>query len=280
MKKFIILVIGILTIMSCENSEYGISSDPMDSSQSYESEDSYTSEDGSRENDDVKSKTTDSRKLIWKANLEYQVSNVDESTASIQKIVKQYDGFISSMDLSSTNYQITNTIQIRVSNEKFDELIEELKSEAIFIDELTIKSNDVTEEFVDIQSRLKTKKEVRDRYIDVLRNKAGSVKDIIAAEEAIRIITEEIEAKEGRLRYLKDKVKFGTITVTIYQEVEYKAEPKIYEKPFVKKFIEGLKSGWSIVTAFVLFIANIWPIVIIIGLFIWKRKWILKRIGR
>ena len=67
----------------------------------------------------------------------------------------------------------------------------------IFLDKEDITSNDVTAEFVDIESRLKTKKEVRNRYITILKTKTGKVKDIIQAEEAIRKITEEIEVKEG-----------------------------------------------------------------------------------
>lgn len=220
------------------------------------------------------------RKIIWTANLKFQVKNVDTSTKSLQNIIKKHNGYISSMDVSSTNYQIDNTIQIRVSNDKFDKLIDELKGEAIFVDELKIKSNDVTEEFIDIQSRLKTKKEVRDRYIAVLRTKAGTVKDIIEAEEAIRKITEEIEAKEGRLRYLIDKVNLSTITVTLYQKVEYKSEPKIFEKPYAKKLLEGLGNGWAFIKGFVLVLVNIWPLILIVILFLWKRKWIMKKLKK
>jgi hypothetical protein len=219
------------------------------------------------------------RQIIWKGSLRFQVKNVEESTLTIREIISKYNGFISSMDLTSSNYQITNKISIRVKNDKFDPLIDEIKKEAIFVDEINIESNDVTEEFIDIKSRLKTKKEVRDRYIDVLKNKAGEVKDIIEAEEAIRKITEEIEAKEGRLRYLQDKVNFSTVNVTLYEKVEFVQEPEVYEKPYVKKIIEGLKNGWSIITVLFIFLVNIWPLLILTGIIIWKWKWIKRKFG-
>ena len=53
-----------------------------------------------------------------------------------------------------------------------------------------------TEEFVDIESRLKTKREIRDRYIQILRDKTGSISDVLEAEEAIRTITEELKQKK------------------------------------------------------------------------------------
>jgi len=202
---------------------------------------------------------------------------VKESTHSIREIIKKHEGFISSMDLTSSNHRVTNKISIRVNHDKFDPLIDKVKKEAIFVEEINIESNDVTEEFIDIKSRLKTKKEVRDRYIDVLKNKAGEVKDIIEAEEAIRKITEEIEAKEGRLRYLQDKVNFSTINVTIYEKVEFVPEPKIYEKPYIKKLVEGLENGWSIITGLFLFLVNIWPLIILTGVVIWKWKWIKRK---
>ena len=225
-----------------------------------------------------KKKTAQPRKMIWTANLRFQVVDVDTSTKAIQRISDRFGGFISRMDLESSHYRVTNTIQIRISNDRFDELIKAFKNESIHMDELKIHSSAVTEEFIDIRSRLKTKKDVRDRYIDVLRNKTGKVKDIIAAEEVIRKITEEIEAKEGRLRYLQDKVNFSTVTVTIYQVVEYKPKPTIYEKPYVKKLVEGLKHGWFIVTTFILILANIWPLILLIGLGLWKRKWLLRKL--
>lgn len=219
------------------------------------------------------------RKMIWNANMQFQVEDVDASTKSIQKTISGFDGFVSKMDMTSSNYRISNTIEVRVGNGQFNNLIEELKKTAVFVDEIKIYSTDVTEEFIDIQSRLKTKKDVRERYIEVLRNKAVKVKDIIAAEEAIRFLTEEIEAKEGRLRYLKDKVSFSTITLTMYQKVDFKEEPEIYEEePYSNKFTEALSSGWSIVTYFVLFLANIWPLLIVLLLFVWKGKWLFKKI--
>lgn len=214
------------------------------------------------------------RKIIWSADMEFQVKNVDESTKNINKLVKKHRGFVSNMNLNSTHYRISNRIEIRINSEQFNDLINDIKGESIYMKNIEINSEDVTEEFVDIESRLKTKKEVRERYIDILRNKTGDVKDVIAAEEAIRVITEEIEAKEGRLRYLKDKVGFSTITLELFQEVEYEKVPSVYVKPYTEKLADGFGNGWSIITNVLLGLVNIWPIIFIISVLIWKRSWI------
>ncbi len=219
-------------------------------------------------------KVPENRKIIWTGNLELQVSNVEDVTNKISDIATKYDAFVSDMNMSSTNYEISNRITVRVKNKDFTNLINDIKGNSIFTRKIEIRSNDVTEEFVDIESRLKTKKEVRERYIDILINKTGKIKDVIEAEDAIRKITEEIEAKEGRLRYLSDKVDFSTVNILIFQEVDYKNEPKVYKKSYFSKTKDALKNGWSIITNFLLILFNIWPLIIIGILIIWKRKWI------
>jgi hypothetical protein len=136
------------------------------------------------------------RKLIWSADLEFQVKNVDASTKSITKMSERFDGFISGMELTNKNYQISNQITVRVPNSNFHALINAMKDESIFLDRANVYSDDVTEEFVDIESRLKTKREIRDRYIQILRDKTGSISDVLEAEEAIRTITEELKQKK------------------------------------------------------------------------------------
>ena len=218
-------------------------------------------------------KVPDTRKIIWTGNLELQVKNVDTVTKKISKICAKYGAFISDMSLTNTNYEISNNITVRVKSKDFTKLISDVKGSSIFIRKVEINSNDVTEEFIDIESRLKTKKEVRARYIDILKNKAGEIKDVIAAEEAIRTITEEIEAKEGRLRYLSNKVDLSTVNILIFQKVDFKSEPNVYEKPYITKMGEALKSGWTMVTEILLFALNIWPLLIGLILIVWKRKW-------
>jgi len=218
------------------------------------------------------------RKIIWNADLEFQVADVDASTKEISNLCSKYGAFISHMNMNSTNYEVSNRITIRVDNNHFNDLINDIKGTSTFIRKVEINSSDVTEEFIDIESRLKTKKEVRDRYIDILRNRSGEIKDVIAAEDAIRVITEEIEAKEGRLRFLQDKVSQSTIALQIYQKVDYKSEPETFEKGFFTKAGDSLATGWAIILELLLFALRIWPLLIIaMVIVVWRKKWFRKK---
>jgi hypothetical protein len=281
--KINLLFITILFLFSCDN---------FSENENLHSEKDYKSYETKKEDSDFRNKGSfkaigngkfkisnqinfHNRKMIWNGDIKFQVENVTNSTNNISEIVTEKGGFVSNLNLTSTNYKISNNITIRIENSKFHELINSLKGESIFLEKEEITSNDVTAEFVDIESRLKTKKEVRNRYITILKTKTGKVKDIIAAEEAIRKITEEIEAKEGRLRYLKDKVNFSTVKLNIYQKVDYKAEPTVFEKPYLSKMGKSFQNGWDFIKGLFLVLVSIWPLLLVLGGFIfWKRKWL------
>ena len=261
------IAFSFLFISSCNQSPSSLDNK---SSVHYEAAEGGFQKEGKNDSD----KKMENRKLIWTADLEFQVKDVDKSTEEINRLSEKYNGFISDMNLSNNSHRISNTITIRIPNAQFQKFVRAIKGESVFMDRADISSQDVTEEFVDIQARLKAKKEVRDRYIEVLQTKTGSVSDIIEAEEAIRVITEEIEAKEGRLRFLNDRVDLSTVTITMYEKVKFTDVPERYEKDYSDEVGESFGTGWNAVKVILLGFISVWPLLFVglVTLGIWKRK--------
>jgi len=69
---------------------------------------------------------------------------------------------------------------------------------------------------------------------------ARTVKDVLTVEEQLRMVREEIEAQEGRLKFLRDQVRYSTITLVMYKPVPYEGEPAI---GFFSQFIDGIRQG-------------------------------------
>ncbi|MCF8245233.1 MAG: DUF4349 domain-containing protein [Saprospiraceae bacterium] len=220
------------------------------------------------------------RQIIKTANYRIQVKDVNASSRNATNLATKHGGYVSDSELTNSSYETTNILTIRVPATRFDSLLDDLGSEAIFTQYKRINSQDVTEEYVDITTRLKTKIAVRDRYVDILRTKAKTVRDVLDAEEQIRIIQEEIEAKEGRLRYLKDQVGMSTIRLELYQSIEYRPEPDVFHESFLSKLGSGLKNGWELMQGLVIGLVSIWPLVLLFGFFFWKRRWIWSKIRR
>jgi len=201
------------------------------------------------------------RKTIKMADIRFRVKDLVESTKRIEAIAAQYDGFISGMNQSTSSHSIDNIMTLRVPAESLEKLLAEIERESTYTYHKRISVKNITEEFVDKTSRLNTKKEVRDRYIAVLRDKAGTVQDILNAEEKIRIIQEEIEAIEGRLRYLNDQTALSTVKISMYQKINY--NPVTYEKSFSTKIIDGFMDGWKFIQVTIIGLVTIWPILLV-----------------
>ena len=207
-----------------------------------------------------------------------QVENVKDFTTQAEEIVKAFTGYISAANLQNNRYSINNNLLIRVPAYKLDTLLQILENQALFVNHSRISATDVTEEYLDIETRLATKKAVRERYLKILREQAKTVQDVLLAEEQIRGLTEEIEAREGRLRYLKNQIGLSTLRLNIYQKVAYVAEPDVYEKGFFTKVKEGFVGGWEILQSMVLGIIYLWPVVILLILLLWKGKAIWRKL--
>ncbi len=210
------------------------------------------------------------RKFIKNGQIDYETENLNKTREDIFKAIKKFDGYISSENEFKSSYEISSNISIRIPAENFDKLIEEITVGVERFDRKEIYVQDVTTEFLDIEARLKTKKELETRYLEILKQ-ANSVTEILEVERQIGELRAEIESFEGRLKYLNNQVSYSTLNVRIYETFTEQTE-------FGKKFKEGFKNGWNNLILFFVLLVNIWPfILIIIVLIILIRVWRKRR---
>jgi len=204
------------------------------------------------------------RKIIKECWIRFEVEKFTEAVTEIKSLVEKHDGYINQENESSSDYSLNNNMTIRVPAGQFDILIDELTSIAIKVDNKNINARDVTEEYIDIEARLNTKREVEKRYLALL-NEARTIPDILAVEEKLRIIREEIESKEGRLKYLNNQVSLSTIHLEVYQKLTFEPGFK-----FFKKIGSALKGGWKGLLKVLVGLVYIWPVLIILaGILFW-----------
>jgi hypothetical protein len=201
-------------------------------------------------------------KLIKTVNYRFEVDNVKTTTDAIIQTLKKYPAYISASSLHLENPLLENKMTIRIQNEYFHELLQEIDLHAKYVNYRDVKTDDVSKDFVDLESRLKTKREVEARYMEILRKKAGTIEELLNAEKEIGSLHEEIEATISRINYLKEQVSYSTINLefyqTITQEIKASAEPGTGYK-----FLDALTSGWNGVIAFSVAVTYLWPLLII-----------------
>ncbi|MCB9360350.1 MAG: DUF4349 domain-containing protein [Flavobacteriales bacterium] len=215
------------------------------------------------------------RKLIKTGNIEFETENLSETNTRIISSVKKLGGYISNENEYNNYGQTTINLTVRIPSENFDVLLNEVSKGVTDFDNKNIDVKDVTEEFVDVQARIKTKKELETRYLQILE-KAKTVKEIIEIERELGNLRADIESFEGRLKYLKNQVSFSTLDISFYELVAVEKDNK-----FGQKFIDGFASGWENLIWFFLGLTNIWPFILLIVVLIWFiRKRIITRRNR
>jgi vacuolar-type H+-ATPase subunit D/Vma8 len=201
------------------------------------------------------------QKIIKNASLRFQVADYPKSINAIQNLLKNYGAFLVSSNEVRVDNSLENNLTIRVPSQNLDALVNKLAEQSIYLDYKNISSEDVTTEFVDISARLKTKKAVEQRYLDLLKQ-AKNVKDIIEVENQLRQIREEIESTQARINYINQQVSYSTITLQIYEN----SARQTGDKNFLVRILNALRNGWDLMLSFVVGLLYIWPFIILAGL--------------
>lgn len=264
MKKINLIIISIaLLTMSCTSSmqEKASSVYSIDASNS---EVQMDYEKTSNTNEWKESKATNAtlakipEKIIKTASISMEIKNYNETKQKIYDHIKKHGAYISNEDESNNMHSTNNNITIRVLQNNFDSLIIAVIGEAKSLQSKSINLKDVTEEYTDIVSRLNNKKEAEKRFLEILKQ-TKTIKEILDVEEHLRTIREEIESKEGRLKFLNDQVAYSTINLSMYQISESSYAPGFWEKTS-----DGLKGGWKGLLQIIIVIVYLWPLWLII----------------
>lgn len=198
---------------------------------------------------------TISPKLIKEGHLEFETDNLNKSKKSILKAVQQHNAYISSDEAYNGPDRESNTLIVRVPANSFDLFLQKATEGVSRFDRKEIRVLDVTTEYLDIAARLKTKKELENRYLELLQ-KAQTVPELLEVEKQLGELRAEIESTEGRLNYLQHQVTYATLTVTFYKNIPY-------QTTFGHKFDNGLRNGWNNLIWFLVALVNVWPFVLI-----------------
>lgn len=215
------------------------------------------------------------KKIIKDGRIGIEVQELERTKTQIDCLIVKHGGYYANERLNNTDWEISYNLKIRIPSDNFEKLIAEIESGGGDIKYKEIDARDVTDQFIDLETRLANKKNYLKKYNDLLKQ-AKSVKDILEIEENIRGIEEEIESTTGRLKYLSDLVDFSTLDLEISKPKDNKYQPEKRDK-FTKRLKHALSKGWFGFVDFIVFVIKVWPFWIIVGLIVYSWKKYRKR---
>jgi len=215
------------------------------------------------------------RKIIRDGRMEIRVKNLEQGKHDVDTLVKRYHGYYADETFNNMDYAHGYTLRIRIPSVSFDAFIAEIESGVGEVAFKNITSRDVTEEYIDLETRLKNKRNYLIRYGDLLKQ-AGSVKDILEIAEKTRLIEEEVESVQGRLKYLNHQVDFSTLELQISRKNDFSVYTNNKGR-FVDRLKLSLVKGWYGLVSFTLFVIRLWPFWIIVGVLYYLIKTIIRK---
>jgi hypothetical protein len=178
------------------------------------------------------------RKIIYTAAVNLVVKDFAATDRKIQSLAKETGGFVAEFrEDGAYGDRRSGRWVVRTPVRRFQEFLDEVV--ALGVPETReITTQDVTEEYVDLEARLANKRKLEERILDLLENQTGEIKDVIAVETELARVREEIERMEGRLRWLAHRVELTTITIVAREEFDY-------VPPQAPTFAGKVQSTWS-----------------------------------
>ena len=218
------------------------------------------------------------RKLIRTVSMNVETTEFDALITSIQENVSRLNGYIERSDISgnsitSQGYSSNRygSMTIRIPADSLNDFVTQVEADG----NVTYKSenvSDVTLQYSDVESRLKTLRTEQERLWELLAI-ADTTEAIIALEERLTEVTIEIESSESRLRYLDNSVTYSTVTLSIDEvDTESPTQPENIFQQIRRGFSQNLSSLLSFLSAAVIGILSGSPTLIFIllmALLIW-----------
>jgi hypothetical protein len=237
----------------------------------------YNSENDKSERTESSAKTikVQNQMVIYQADLQLRVKKFDQTVRALEEKVIKYGGYISESNVSREgSEQVSGSIKIRIPQKHFQTFLHDAESQAAEVLQRSITGQDVTEEYVDLGSSLKSKKVVEERLTTFMKS-AVKTEDLLKISADLAVVQEEIETIEGKMKFLENQTSLSTINITLYEKSVViptidKDKLNTWEKT-KKQFMKSINMLLVGLSGLVVFIVGNLPvlaILIIIGFFL------------
>ena len=237
------------------------------------------------------------RKIIRTAQMRFKAAKTDNATYKVEKIAKQLGGYVTESQMNSTvvseravvvsndsvmqltQYQLENTMVVRVPNYQLDTFLTEISRIYLFLDHRRISADDVTLAYMSSQLKAKIREQAAQRIQNATDTKGKRLDDIVDAETASSQLRDEAIDQQIANAEKDFNIQFSVVNLNIYQDMDIvktmKANPSLYAygPGFFTRLKESLAYGWAMVLEIVLGVASVWYLFLIgvLGWFLYKK---------
>lgn len=222
------------------------------------------------------------RKIIYSAHVDLVVKDLEATRQAVEQVVKDQNGYIAKSEVTGDiGSRRTATWTLKVPADKFRATVNALAALGSPVRNSS-DSQDVTEEFVDLQARIKNLKAEEETLNKLLKEEAVKLDDVLKIRDQIKNVRGDIERAEGRLKYLATMAAMSTVTLSAREDAAYippapEAAPTFADR-IGSTFGGSVKALTDFCKAVVLFFVALapWLPFIVVGVLL--LRWVVKKL--
>jgi hypothetical protein len=217
--------------------------------------------------------TTPQQMIIRTVNMTIILDDVQKSFQDLSDVVKTYQGYVADSNLWRENNLTYASLTLRVPAESLDTLLTVIRGKAVRVDSENSTTQDVSQEYVDLDSRLRNLQATEKELLSLLatiREKTSKAEEVLAVYREITTIRGEIEQIPGRQLYLERLPALATVQVelrpvatppTVVEQGKW--NPMVIVNTALRGLVTILEGAWEVLVVIIL---NVIPVLIIIAL--------------
>ena len=211
------------------------------------------------------------RKIIRNASLTMEVNSTSDVQHKVTSIAESHLGFVVTSeakqreDADPAKRTLDIKLVVRVPSERFGSALDQIRALANTLREENVTGQDVTEEFIDLEARIRTQRALELQFLEIMKQ-ARKVGDALEVQRQIADVRTDIEKLEGRKRFLENRASLSTIVVNL--EAPKAIVPVTTTTGFGRSLREAVVEGVDFGSAILLFLVRFVIIMIPVTLFL------------
>lgn len=221
-------------------------------------------------------RSTDSAKIIYTANLSLESKDYDVARAALDTALAEAGGYMeSSSEYSDVGANRSVSLTFRVPQENYNSFLDAVSE----IGNMTYKNqqaDDVTAQYLDVETRLENLKAQRTR-LQQLQAQADNLSDLLQIESSLTDVQSQIESWQSQMDWYSDQVEECTVYVSLSEVKNYSPTDDSFGSRFGSAFAEGWQNFVNGVQQLAVSLAGAWPVVVLAaaaaaGIMAWRKR--------
>ena len=213
--------------------------------------------------------TAADRKIIRNADITMEVDSTTDAQHSVTSIAESNGGFVVTSEAKQREHvdpskrTLDIKLVVRIPSDRFGPALDEMKKLADNMPGENITGQDVTEDFIDLEARIKTQKALEYQFLEIMKQ-ARSVEDALEVQRQIADVRTDIEKLEGRKRFLENRSSLSTITVNIQAPKMIAVSPSGFGHTVREAISDSLELASGMLIFFIRTVIVMLPVVVFV----------------